>query len=411
MVDRVFLRAASGAEVERGEADLDGSEPRHVPGARCLDLRHDGRARQDVLARVPALGADPALVRVDRGAVHECRLRAAAAFGFVDVEIGEREQARAGSDHELREVGRPLAAQGRHRLAQLERVSDRVAERLVHVGEKTDDVTAGARSELEHRLGQDLRVLKRLHEGAVADLHVQHDCLGSGSDLLGHDARRDQRDAVDGRRHVPERVQLLVRRDEVRGLTDDRHADVSNLRDELVQAQLDAEARNRLELVQRAAGVTEPASAHLPERNAARGDDRPDGDRRLVPDAPGRVLVDDASPELRRHVDGLAAADERLRHRERLGACQSTEHDRHAESGHLVIGDVPACVAEDQVAELVCAELASVPLALDQLRRVDRHGVTIGCPGIPRRGGLPPSQALTVAPTSPNSPSWIAPLA
>ena len=71
--------------------------------------------------------------------------------------------------------------------------------------------------------------------------------------------------------------------------------------------QLDAEARDRLELVERPARVPEPAAAHLPERHAARGDDRPDGDRRLVADAAGRVLVDDAPAELRRHVDRLAA--------------------------------------------------------------------------------------------------------
>ena len=39
------------------------------------------------------------------------------------------------------------------------------------------------------------------------------------------------------------------------------------------------------------------------------------------------------------------------------------------------------------------------------------YGATMGCPGIPRDGALPPSQAFTVAPTSANSPSWICPAA
>ena len=38
-------------------------------------------------------------------------------------------------------------------------------------------------------------------------------------------------------------------------------------------------------------------------------------------------------------------------------------------------------------------------------------GSTIGVPGIPRDGALPPSQAFAVAPTSANSPSWTAPAA
>ena len=40
------------------------------------------------------------------------------------------------------------------------------------------------------------------------------------------------------------------------------------------------------------------------------------------------------------------------------------------------------------------------------------HGATIGVPGMPLPGARPPSQALTVAPTSPNSPfSWTRPAA
>src|SRR6266540_3703825 len=174
---------------------------------------------------------------------------------------------------------------------------------------------------------------------------------------------------------------------------------------------LAAEAWDRLELVQGAAGVTETAAAHLPEGNAAGRDDRADGDRRLVADAARGMLVDDAAPELGGHVHGRAAPDERLGHRERLLARQSTEHHRHAERRHLVVGHVTPRVAEHELAQLIGVERAAVPLALDQLRRVDRHGVTMGCPGMPRRGGLPPSHAFTVAPTSPNSPSCRAPFA
>ena len=265
--------------------------------------------------------------------------------------------------------------------------------------------------EIEHRLREDPRIVDRLHERAVADLDVEDDRLRARCDLLRHDARRDQRHVVDGRRHVAQPVELLVGRYEVGGRSDDRHPDVAHLSDELVEAQLHAKAGDRLELVERAARVPEAAAAHLAERDAAGGDDRPDGDRGLVADAAGRMLVDDATPEVVRHVDGLAAPDESLRHRQRLRAGQAAEDDCHAERGHLVVGHVSPCVAEDELAHLVVAELAAVPLPLDQLGGMNRQGVTIGCPGTPRRGALPPNHALTVAPTSPNSPSWRAPFA
>ena len=51
------------------------------------------------------------------------------------------------------------------------------------------------------------------------------------------------------------------------------------------------------------------------------------------------------------------------------------------------------------------ALLAGV-LPLDDERVVELHGSMIGLPGMPRPGPFPPNQALTVAPTSANSPSW-----
>src|SRR5579872_6622252 len=50
-------------------------------------------------------------------------------------------------------------------------------------------------------------------------------------------------------------------------------------------------------------------------------------------------------------------------------------------------------------------------LPLDDERVVDLQRVRIGLPEIPLDGVFPPSQALTVAPTSPNSPSCLAPFA
>src|SRR5439155_600934 len=47
----------------------------------------------------------------------------------------------------------------------------------------------------------------------------------------------------------------------------------------------------------------------------------------------------------------------------------------------------------------------------DELWIVEPHDSTIGWPGSRLPGDFPPSQELTVAPTSENSPSWIRPAA
>src|SRR5207237_5018929 len=100
---------------------------------------------------------------------------------------------------------------------------------------------------------------------------------------------------------------------------------LADLGEERVCRELDAKAGNRLELVERPAGMSEAAAAHLSEGHAARGDDRADGDRGLVADAARRVLVDDAATERGADVDRFAAPDHRVRQRERLRRREATE--------------------------------------------------------------------------------------
>ena len=140
-----------------------------TPTTRCL--------RERVLVRGASLGFDPASPGGLGGAARDRRVRAPPPLGLVDPEIGEREQACARIGDELREVGRALAANGRERLAHLERVADGGPERLVHVGEKAHDLAPGLLAEGEHRIREPPRFVERLHEGTVTDLDVEHDRL------------------------------------------------------------------------------------------------------------------------------------------------------------------------------------------------------------------------------------------
>ncbi len=131
---------------------------------------------------------------------------------------------------------------------------------------------------------------------------------------------------------------------------------------------------------------------------AASGAER---DRRLVPHAAGRVLVDDRAPE-RREVDRRARVDHRLRQLVRLGVREPAPDDRHRPCAHLLGRDATGDVALDQPRHLARRVLGAVALALDQLdgsHRADRR-----CPA-GRRPSCAPSHAATVAPTSANSPS------
>ena len=119
VIDVVGLRASAGAELERRDGDGEGAETRDDAVSVSEDVADDGCARQRGRIGVATLRADPALVHRQSRAVRDGRLGSAPPFVGVDAEVRQAQQARAGLEHELGEVGRPLAAHGVVRLADL----------------------------------------------------------------------------------------------------------------------------------------------------------------------------------------------------------------------------------------------------------------------------------------------------
>ena len=108
------------------------------------------------------------------------------------------------------------------RLRDVQRVADRVPERLRHVGHGGAGRPAPAGGEREASLRQRPRVLRGLHERPGARLHVEEDQVRLDRELLGHHAGGDQRDRRDRRRRVAQGVEGAVGGHEVRRLRRDR---------------------------------------------------------------------------------------------------------------------------------------------------------------------------------------------
>ena len=220
------------------------------------------------------------------------------------------------------------------------------------------------------------RVVERLHERAVADLDVEHDRVRARGELLRHDRRGDQRDAVDGRGDVAQRVELLVRGHEVAGLPDDREPDVAHLRDELVDRRArrgspgSTRACRACRRCGRARGRTSSRTARRTRRRSARPRARscPPRRRSSACRRPcGRAPRRGRASRRSRIIASVSAYVSR--------AGQPAEVDGHAERGHLVVGHLAARVAEDELGDLVVGELLAVALALDQLRGADHSSI------------------------------------
>ena len=93
------------------------------------------------------------------------------------------------------------------------------------------------------------------HKGAAAELDVEHQGVDPLGHLLAEDAGADERDRLDRRRDVAQRVELPVGGRELRRLPDEGSADPGHLGPEFGEGESDPESRDRLELVERAARV------------------------------------------------------------------------------------------------------------------------------------------------------------
>ena len=99
--------------------------------------------------------------------------------------------------------------------------------------------------------------------------------------------------------------------------------------------ELHSEAGDRLELVQGASGVAEPAARHLPENAAARGHQWRQHQSDLVAHAAAGMLVQYRVAD-EAQVQRLARAHHCARQRYRLLFRETPQHDRHEEGARLI---------------------------------------------------------------------------
>ena len=233
---------------------------------------------------------------------------------------------------------RNLAGEQFDRLAHFERVADREPQRLVHIGDDRNAFASDEFADRNHQMRELFRFVNRLHERACAGLDVEHNRVRACCQLLGHDAGCDQRDAADSCGDVAQGVHFLVRRNEVARLSDDRDADLVYDLLEPLHRLFDAHARDRFELIERSARMSEPSAAHFGNRPAACRDKRRNDERRGVAYAAGGMLVDLYAAQIGKidHVAGVHHCHRQLRG---FAVGHAVEYHRHLERRHLIIRD------------------------------------------------------------------------
>ena len=277
-------------------------------------------------------------------------------------------------DFEQPRVGR-LAAKQRDRLANFERIAGRTRERLGHVGQQRAHRQARAGGRRRHRLRQLAATFGLRQDRAVAELDVEHEPLKPCGQLLRENGGNDQGQAVHGRRDVADRVKAPVgRRDAIAG-ADDRDAGLAHGAAHAIGRRPRLVTRNRLELVERAAGVREPAADDHRDASPAGREHRPERERDEVADAAGGMLVEHrAGQRLGAPVEDLAAVAHRQREGRALRGAHAAVIDGHRERADLRVGKAPVADSKRDPREIARVERPAVALDADRFLRQPGHG-------------------------------------
>ena len=255
----------------------------------------------------------------------------------------------------------------------LDRVAAAVTEHLVHVADARARRQARAFGDLHQRAREHAGHRQLGRERTVADLHVQHKAIQAGSELLRQDARGDQRDRLDRRGHVADRIQASIGWRQRSRLSDDGTAGAAQRGAQLFAGWRRAVARNAFELVERAAGVSQaPARDHRHEA-AAGGDDRREQQADLVAHTAGRMLVEHRTAEVRAGpVEHVAGARHRVRQCDGLGVRQAVQEHCHRQRGSLRLAPRRIDEAGDERVDLRPVQRVAVAFAANDFLR--EHG-------------------------------------
>ena len=196
---------------------------------------------------------------------------------------------------------------------------------------------------------------------------------------------------LDRRGDVADGVKAPVGRRQFHRLADDRAAGLLDHALEQREVRLRDVAWDRIELVERAAGMPEAAARDHRHVGAAGGEHRRQHQRNVVADAAGRVLVENRARQVVfAPIEACARAGHGAGQRHALLERHAAKEDRHGEGRGLAFGDRAAGQASDEVADLARAQCFAVALGANDFLWKDHRGFGGLCPHHRPSDGPPP---------------------
>src|ERR1700676_1855045 len=245
-------------------------------------------------------------------------------------------------------------------------VSGHAAERLVHVGDESDNFFAHAPASFDHEVRQLRGIFFALHKGAGTGFDVEDKSVDAFGEFFAHDGGADEADIFHGGGGIAERVDFFVSRRDFRSLANEAHTAFAENAEEFSEGEIHVKARNGFEFIERAASVAETASADHGNSESARGDNGSEDERSLITDAASGMFVDFFAGKIG-EIDDFAGIEHGFGERGDLRTIEATEPRGHEPGRHLVIGNFAARVARDEEVNLLAGVFTGIAFFADQV--------------------------------------------
>ena len=373
----VALFLSARTQQHAGRANFLGIVRHNVTVLLCQQLKACRRLLKQAVvvqhAGIAALRRKHLLALCKGRTVGDHRLGHGAALGRSAL-IGQHQHVRRQLQADLGQVGGAMALEHIHAFHDLQTVADVMAQRGVHIGDHGGNAAAMVGTDGDHQLGQLNALVYRFHKSSGAGGHIQQDGIRAGSQLFGHDAGRNERDAADSCGHIPQGIHLFIGNGNSLALTNDRQADPVHLRKELLLREGGSGAGHALHLIDGAAGMAKAPAAHLGDLHAAGCDDRCNDQRGLVTHAASGVLVH-LDARNGRKIHHHTAVSHHIGQLCGLLIGHAAQIDSHHPCSHLVISHFSADIAIDDLLQLLTAVRTAITLFCDQI--INAHRITL----------------------------------
>ncbi len=164
--------------------------------------------------------------------------------------------------------------QCRYGFLHLKAIANIIPKRLAHIRHNSTGFPPSPISDLHHRFREQDGILLRLHKSTAARLHIEHYHIRPRSKLLAHYAAGNQRDAVHGRSHIPQGINLFVRRGKIGSLRHYGKFYPVYLHKKVLFGKFCNKSRETLKLIDGSPGMPKSPPRHLRHGDTERRDNR-----------------------------------------------------------------------------------------------------------------------------------------